>query len=252
VKRRDFIKLTASAGALAASGLGFSKMLSAKEPPGSIPQTESGQEVEASINTENGKVEVNPNILMRNSACLGCYSSCGNRVKINKTTGLAMQVTGNPYNPSGAQPHLAMNTPLLESYLSFSIYNDLGNDYRAALCARGNATLTAHHDPNRILVPLKRSGKRGEAKWQPITWEEAVQETVEGGTPFAHLGETNPIEGFRGIHDNDTPIDPANPELGPKSFQYVHFGGRGDGRTVIAGRFTGAFGTINNYGHGYS
>ncbi len=252
MKRRDFIKLTAAAGIVTASGLGYDRMIMAEQPPGFIPKKTGSQEVEARIDVTSGKVEVNPNILMRNSACLGCYSSCGNRVKINKETGLATRVMGNPYNPSSAQPHLAMETSLLDSYLSFSTYGDMGNEGRAALCARGNATLTAHHDPNRILVPLKRADKRGEAKWQPITWEEAVKETVEGGTPFAHLGETTPIEGIKDVHDPNTPMDMANPELGPKSFQMVHFGGRGDGRTAFAGRFTGAFGTPNNFSHGYT
>ncbi|HVJ50796.1 twin-arginine translocation signal domain-containing protein [Desulfitobacterium sp.] len=252
MKRRDFFKFSAVVGAVAVTGLGFENLSFAGQPPEFIPATGGGQELEARINPKTGEVELNPNIVMRNSACLGCYSSCGNRVKIDKRTGQIMRVFGNPYNPTNAEPHLAIEDPLTESYLAFSRYKDKGHQARATLCARGNATLQAHYDSYRVLVPLKRADKRGEGKWQPISWEQAVQETVEGGTPFQHLGETTPIEGLRQVYDPKTLIDPKQPDLGPKTNQLVMLGGRFDGRTVFSGRFAGAFGTRNMYTHGYS
>ena len=45
-------------------------------------------------------------------------------------------------------------------------------------------------------------------------------------------------------------MNPDQPDLGPKSNQFVLFGGRGDGRTVFGTRFANCFGSINQYGHG--
>ena len=47
-----------------------------------------------------GKVEVNDDVLVRYSACLGCYSSCGNRVKLDRATGKMLTIGGN----GGAKP----------------------------------------------------------------------------------------------------------------------------------------------------
>ncbi|MEA4900345.1 hypothetical protein [Desulfitobacterium sp.] len=252
MKRREFLKISALVGGTAVTGLGINKLSvsAAEEPPQFAPAAGSGTEVEAIIDPQTGQVEVNPNIVMRHSACLGCYSSCGNRVKIDKRTGKIIRVSGNPYHPQCAIA-LPYEAPLTDGYLAFSTYKDRGHAARATLCARGNATLDAHHDPLRILVPLKRVGKRGEGKWKPITWEEAVKETAEGGELFGDLGE-KAVEGFRQVHDVKTPLDPSQPELGPKSNQLVMIGGRGDGRTAFGNRFSGVFGTINNFSHGYS
>ncbi len=44
---------------------------------------------------------------------------------------------------------------------------------RGKICARGLASLNILSDPDRVLYPLKRTGKRGEGKWKRITWDEA-------------------------------------------------------------------------------
>jgi tetrathionate reductase subunit A len=250
MKRREFFKISAVVGAAAVTGLGINKLSIAGEPPEFAPISGSGQEIEARIDLKTGQVDPNPNIVMRHSACLGCYSSCGNRVKIDKRSGKIFRVSGNPYNPQSALA-LPYDSPLTDSYLAFSTYKDKGHIGRGTLCARGNATLDAHYDPYRMLVPLKRAGKRGEGRWKPITWEQAVQETVEGGELFKDLGE-KAVEGFRQVYDVKTPMDPSQPELGPKSNQLVMIGGRGDGRTSFGARFMGAFGSVNNFSHGYS
>lgn len=250
MKRREFLKISALVGGTAVTGLGITQLSVAQEPPEFAPVSGSGKEVEARIDLKTGQVEVNPNIVMRHSACLGCYSSCGNRVKIDKRSGKILRVSGNPYHPQCALA-LPYDSPLTEGYLAFSMYQDRGHRLRGTLCARGNATLDAHYDPYRILVPLKRTGKRGEGKWKPITWEEAVKETVDGGELFKDLGE-KAVEGFRQVYDAKAPLDPSQPELGPKSNQLVMIGGRGDGRTAFGARFSGVFGTINNFTHGYS
>ena len=41
---------------------------------------------------------------------------------------------------------------------------------RGMLCARGNAGINQLYDPDRLKYPLLRKGKRGEGKWQRISW----------------------------------------------------------------------------------
>ncbi len=46
------------------------------------------------------------------------------------------------------------------------------------LCARGQGGVNQVYDPDRLLYPMKRVGKRGEGKWKRLTWEQAFQEIV--------------------------------------------------------------------------
>ncbi|SEA39433.1 tetrathionate reductase subunit A [Desulfuromusa kysingii] len=250
--RRDFLKASALISASTLTGLGFKDLLYAQTVPTFTPMKNGGQELEAIIDPLTGKVTINPDIFMRNSCCVGCYSSCGNQVKISRKTGQILSVSGNPYNPQNTQPHLPMDTPLADSYLASSQYKGLGLKHRATLCARGQGTLESHYDPYRILVPLKRAGNRGSGKWQPISWDTAVQETVEGGALFSTIGESRQIEGLRQVRDTETLLDKNQPEMGSKANQLAFIGGRGDGRTPFAFRFTGAYGTVNTYTHGSS
>ncbi len=48
-----------------------------------------------------------------------------------------------------------------------------------ALCKKGRESIELMLHPNRLQQPLKRTGKRGGGKWQPISWEEAFQYTAE-------------------------------------------------------------------------
>jgi anaerobic selenocysteine-containing dehydrogenase len=47
---------------------------------------------------------------------------------------------------------------------------------RGRLCAKGNAGINGLYDPDRILYPMRRAGKRGEGKWKRISWDEAYNE----------------------------------------------------------------------------
>lgn len=255
MNRRDFIKSVVTVGTISALGLGLDSIIPAaladEKMTSSTPYDHDALPVEMRIDPKTGKVELNPDIILRNSVCLGCWSNCGNRVKINKKTGKIMRVLGNPYHPSNAEPHLPYNTPLAESFKSLGQYQELGHIERATVCQRGNSAFQIVYDPNRILTPLKRAGKRGEGKWKPITWEQVVQETVEGGQLFQEIGETQVIEGLRQVRDLKTPLNPEEPEWGPKANQFVFIGGRDDGRTEFATRFvTKSFGSPNFYGHG--
>ncbi len=45
---------------------------------------------------------------------------------------------------------------------------------RGKLCAKGNAGFQHTYDPDRIMTPLLRTGKRGEGKWKRISYDEAT------------------------------------------------------------------------------
>lgn len=47
-------------------------------------------------------------------------------------------------------------------------------DNGKSICARGNAGVKLLYDPDRLKYPMKNVGKRGEPKWQRITWDEAL------------------------------------------------------------------------------
>src|SRR5690349_12473308 len=80
------------------------------------------------------------------TTCFNCESACGLLAYIDKVTGEVQKFEGNPEHPGS----------------------------RGRNCAKGPATLNQVTDPDRILFPLKRAGKRGEGKWERTTWDEAL------------------------------------------------------------------------------
>jgi len=46
------------------------------------------------------------------------------------------------------------------------------------LCARGQDAMGQVYDPDRMLYPVKRVGKRGSGQWKRISWDEAKKEVV--------------------------------------------------------------------------
>ena len=82
------------------------------------------------------------------TTCFNCESACGLLAYIDKATGEVQKFEGNPEHPGS----------------------------RGRNCAKGPATLNQINDPDRILYPLKRTGKRGEGKWERVSWNEVLDE----------------------------------------------------------------------------
>ncbi|MCB9680434.1 MAG: molybdopterin-dependent oxidoreductase [Alphaproteobacteria bacterium] len=80
--------------------------------------------------------------------CFNCESACGLLAYVDTTTFEVRKFEGNPVHPGS----------------------------RGRNCAKGPATINQVYDPERILYPLKRVGKRGEGKWKRISWDEALDE----------------------------------------------------------------------------
>lgn len=47
------------------------------------------------------------------------------------------------------------------------------------LCVRGMASIQFEYSPTRLRYPLKRAGKRGEGKWERISWDQATKEIAQ-------------------------------------------------------------------------
>ena len=52
--------------------------------------------------------------------------------------------------------------------------NDLAAANQGTLCVKGAALKQSLYHPDRLLYPMKRVGKRGEGRFERITWEEAM------------------------------------------------------------------------------
>ena len=101
--RRTFVEALGALGALSIAGVGIGSQPSvAVAAESAFPPPQTGKPVEAKVDPKTGDVSVNEDVIVRYSGCVGCYQSCGNRIKLDRATGRVLGVGGNPYNPSGA------------------------------------------------------------------------------------------------------------------------------------------------------
>ncbi len=91
------------------------------------------------------------NYMIVPTQCFNCESGCGLLSYVDKETMQVRKFEGNPYHPGS----------------------------RGRNCAKGPATINQITDPDRILYPLKRVGKRGEGKWERVSWD-AVLDDIAG------------------------------------------------------------------------
>ncbi|WP_062436797.1 molybdopterin-containing oxidoreductase family protein [Herbidospora daliensis] len=125
------------------------------------------------------------------SMCQMCTTACG--IIANVRDGRLLTIEGNPADPNS----------------------------QGSVCAKGVAGPSVLYDPNRLLYPLKRVGRRGEGKWKRITWEEAYTEIADR---------------LRAIRESGRPEEFA--------FQQ----GRNRSTDIVA-RFLDAFGTPSAFNH---
>lgn len=200
---------------------------------------------EFTIDPKTGLLTTHPGQIVAPSSCLGCWTQCGVRVRVDVDNNRILRVAGNPYHPLATTSPAPMQMPVREVFSRLG--GDPGLEGRATACGRGAAMLEQYANPYRVLKPLKRVGPRGSGKWQTISFEQLIEEVCEGGDLF---GEGH-VDGLRAIHDNKTPIDADNPEYGPLSNQLLVTDSANEGRTPLIQRFAQqAFGTVNVSNHG--
>jgi len=79
------------------------------------------------------------------SICGQCPAGCG--IVVRLVDGYPRKIEGNPLCPIS----------------------------RGKLCPKGQNGLQVLYDPDRLVGPVKRTGKRGDNQWEKISWEEAVE-----------------------------------------------------------------------------
>ncbi len=86
------------------------------------------------------------------SVCEMCFWRCPIVAKVKG--GKVVKIEGHPKSPTN------------------------GRGDKARVCARGNSGVKLLYDPDRVLHPLKRKGKRGEGQFVKISWDEALDEVA--------------------------------------------------------------------------
>jgi anaerobic selenocysteine-containing dehydrogenase len=83
-----------------------------------------------------------------NTTCKSCHGGCG--VLVTVEDGAITHIEGNPEAPTWG-----------------------------TMCSKGLSSIQHVNHPDRLRYPLKRTGQRGEGKWQRISWDEAL-DTIAG------------------------------------------------------------------------
>lgn len=251
ISRRTFLKASAAAGgAVAATSLFSSTAV-------------------AATYAEHAPDSVNPaDYKWIRTVCMMCNGACGIQVKVNKTTGIAEKIEGNPYSCLGNDVFLGSGdvTPA-------SIANP---NQGSRICAKGNAGLMTLYSPYRVTTPLKRNGARGSGVWTAVAWNEAINSITTGYVEKTSItkatlpkatgygtyninDEGADWASIRGVAGSAMPdadihaaVHPASPALravtgGKAANRLVMTSGRDQLGTP--GFFQGAYGTVNNPSH---
>jgi len=99
------------------------------------------------------------------TSCFNCEAGCGLLSYVDKETMEVRKFEGNPWHPAS----------------------------RGKNCAKGPATINQIRDEDRILYPLKRSGKRGEGKWQRLSWDDVLDQIASRIRETLQAGKNNEV-----------------------------------------------------------
>ncbi|HWJ03995.1 MAG TPA: molybdopterin-dependent oxidoreductase, partial [Verrucomicrobiae bacterium] len=207
------------------------------------------------------------------STCEQCNTHCTIKAVIapaegDGPTSYIRKIAGNPYSPLNTKPfnQIPYKTPLAKGVKGDGDIATDGRGFRGGrTCLKGQAGIQTAYDAFRVQKPLKRVGPRGSGKWQTISWEQALEEIVNGssdlGTPglksmWAYVPQGPVMADWEKVkkaemtreqfHEKykDVLIDTKHPDFGPKSNQIL--GLVGDRRDFIRDRFWNqSFGSIN-------
>jgi anaerobic selenocysteine-containing dehydrogenase len=97
------------------------------------------------------------------TVCRECPAACGVRARL--VDDVPVKLEGNPMCPFG----------------------------RGRLCAKGQAALEGYFDPDRLVGPARRVGKRGEHRWEPISWDAAIAQLTAAVSAVTAPSVSQPV-----------------------------------------------------------
>ena len=124
-RRRMLLRGGAVAGGLAAFAAGYGETV-AKGAKGLIHGTSGTATKSATrgnsltpefrIDPVTGQLTTQPGQVVSPSSCLGCWTQCGVRVRVDTAHNKIIRIAGNPYHPLATTHHAPMETPVREVY----------------------------------------------------------------------------------------------------------------------------------------
>ncbi|MDA8090294.1 MAG: molybdopterin-dependent oxidoreductase [Nitrospiraceae bacterium] len=245
IDRRDFLKYCTFGAGVIAAGAGLSQQ--------DLPRffVRDGKYVYP------GRVENWPGVDVKFSTCKQCHSDCGLMARV--FNGTIVKLDGNPYHIHTTNPPIKYETPSKDAKVYVGGTFDTAKPYvdgAHSLCPRGQAGVQTVYDPYRVYMPLKRKGPRGSGQFEVISYEQLIDEVVNGGYLFKDVPgeETRFVEGFKQLWNNGqnryVPANPDYPDFGPKTNQFVATWGRAEGgQNNLVTRFANALGSVNAIPH---
>ena len=97
---------------------------------------------------KSGQRREKKNYMIIPTTCFNCEAGCGLLSYVDKETMRVRKFEGNPYHPGS----------------------------RGRNCAKGPATINQINDTDRILYPMRRTGKRGAGEWERVSWDEVLDD----------------------------------------------------------------------------
>jgi anaerobic selenocysteine-containing dehydrogenase len=153
--RRSFIKLTAISGTSAA-------LASCGNPENEIIRFVPAEDIMPGIAT------------MKPGVCTLCASGCGLSVRM-------MMADADVVRNGQAGLVRIHAAKKLEGTAEHPVNH-------GGLCARGQAAIQVTYHPDRITQPLRRSGERGDGKYDAVSWDDAIAELVAKLDALASAG----------------------------------------------------------------
>ena len=193
------------------------------------------------------------------TTCGQCNTFCPIKVRLADGAGtgeyssLVRKLAGNPYSFLNTQPYAQVPYASDPERVATGDLPGTGDVETSKwslsggrICLKGQAGIQTAFDSYRVRKPMKRVGPRGSDEWKTISWDQAIEEIVEGDDELGHDGirelwayapEDEVMADLEAVENDemtnaefdekyeDVLIDTDHPDLGPKANQIVDVGG---------------------------
>ncbi|MFW5896069.1 MAG: molybdopterin-dependent oxidoreductase, partial [archaeon] len=216
------------------------------------------------------------------TTCGQCNTFCPIKVQVADESGtgnysaLLRKLAGNPYSFLNTQPYAQVPYGSDPDDVATGDIEGTGDVDTSRwslsggrMCLKGQAGIQTAFDTYRVRKPMKRVGERGSDEWKTITWEQAIDEIVNGDDDLGHSGlkemwgyapKEEVMADWEAVNEDEMTraefdekyegklVDTDIPELGPKANKIVDVGGFR--RYFVRSRlFQAGLGTINSHHH---